>query len=146
MSEGRRSEFAAHGWSSEAVPDPQAESTREDSVLAWSEVGVGEHRRMLRWYCDLIGLRREHADLGSGDLAAVEVLRPDTAAAGTGWLVMHRTGFSVVANLDEEPVTVDVGREVAEVIAHFGELRTSRSGPHTVRLGAHSVAVVRAAR
>jgi len=143
VSEGRRSEFAAHGWSAADVPDPQDEGTMTASVLDWSEVGADEHRGLLEWYRQLIALRRSEPDLANGDLTAVEVVRSDGADAGTGWLLMRRGAFTVVANLDEEPVTIDIGREASEVVASFGELRPSRSGPETVRLGGHTVAVVR---
>lgn len=139
VSEGRRSEFASHGWSKDEVPDPQAESTRDASVLRWDEVGVGEHREMLQWYRTLITLRREHADLRDPNLAAVQVNRDP----GAGSVVMCRGEFAVAVNLGEEPVSMDLGREAGEVVAHFGELRTSRSGPTTIRLGGHTVAVVR---
>ena len=35
--EGRRAEFASHGWSTEEVPDPQSAQTFRDSTLDWSE-------------------------------------------------------------------------------------------------------------
>ena len=143
VSEGRRGEFAAHGWSAADVPDPQDEGTRDASVLDWSEVGVGVHRQLLQWYRRLIHLRRTEADLAAGDLAGVEVLRPQGAPAGSGWVVVRRGRFDVVANLGEGPVTINTGREVREVVATFGEVRASRSGPETIRLGGHTVAVVR---
>jgi maltooligosyltrehalose trehalohydrolase len=139
VSEGRRAEFAAHGWSAEEVPDPQDAATRDASVLRWSETSLGEHREMLLWYRRLITLRREEPDLHSDDLTAVHVER-DAAA---GWLVMRRGRFSIVANLAADPTGVDLGRSVTEVRASFGEVETATGGSHTLRLGGHSVAVVR---
>jgi maltooligosyltrehalose trehalohydrolase len=139
VSEGRRAEFAAHGWSAEEVPDPQDAATRDASVLRWSETSLGEHREMLLWYRRLIALRREEPDLHSDDLTAVHVER-DAAA---GWLVMRRGRFSIVANLAADPTAVDLGRSVTEVRASFGEVETATRGSHTLRLGGHSVAVVR---
>ena len=138
VSEGRRAEFASHGWSAEEIPDPQDEATRDASVLPWDEVGVGDHRPMLLWYRRLIALRREEPDLHAADLTAVEVERDDD----TGSLVMRRGAFSVVANLAEEPVEVDLGRSLAEVCASFGEVEGAEAS-HTLRVGGHAVAVVR---
>src|SRR5690606_6666445 len=143
ISEGRRGEFAAHGWSKDDVPDPQDAATYQASILQWSEVGVGQHRAMLQWYRLQTALRRSEPALADGDLSRVEVDRKQGATPSSGWVVMRRKGLSVVANLDEEPATIDIGRDATEVIAHFGELRSSRSGQHTVRLGGHSVAIVR---
>jgi maltooligosyltrehalose trehalohydrolase len=58
VTNGRRREFKAFGWPADAVPDPQAHSTFQRSVLRWDEVQVGSHARMLAWYRDLINLRR----------------------------------------------------------------------------------------
>ena len=44
VSEGRRREFAAFGWSPEQVPDPQAPETFEASVLRWDERAAGAPR------------------------------------------------------------------------------------------------------
>lgn len=143
VSEGRRGEFAAHGWSKDEVPDPQDPQTFEASILKWSEIGVGDHRAMLQWYRRLIELRRSEPALSDGNLAAVVVERTPGARATDGWVIMRRGEFSVVANLDPEPVTIDLGREVGEVVAHFGDLLKSRKGPQALRLGGHSVVVVR---
>ena len=150
VSEGRRAEFASHGWSAEDVPDPQASSTRDASVLQWVELSDPQHAEMLRWYRELIALRRTEPDLASGDLTAVEVLRPGGAAAGSGWLLMRRGAVAVLANLDSDPCTLDLGQESPAILASFGEVTLNRGAAtsdggasHTVRLGGHSVAVLR---
>jgi maltooligosyltrehalose trehalohydrolase len=56
--EGRRREFAAFGWSAEAVPDPQDRATFDRSKLVWDELDEPYHRRVLDWYSALIELRR----------------------------------------------------------------------------------------
>ena len=43
--EGRRREFAEHGWSTEDVPDPQDEQTFRSSTLTWK---VDEELRRMR--------------------------------------------------------------------------------------------------
>ena len=44
--EGRRREFAEHGWAAE-VPDPQDHATRDASVLDWDEIAAQPHQRLL---------------------------------------------------------------------------------------------------
>ena len=56
--DGRRREFAAHGWAAEDVPDPQDPATCDARVLDWAELGKEPHARMLAWYRALVALRR----------------------------------------------------------------------------------------
>ena len=44
--EGRKAEFAGHGWDADDIPDPQDPQTFQRSKLNWSEVGAGEHARL----------------------------------------------------------------------------------------------------
>jgi maltooligosyltrehalose trehalohydrolase len=55
--EGRRREFAEHGWKPEQIPDPQAESTFAGSRLDWSQPQREPHAALLDWYRTLIRLR-----------------------------------------------------------------------------------------
>lgn len=139
VSKGRRAEFAGHGWVGQEIPDPQDVSTRDASRLRWEELESEPHHTMLQWYRRLIALRRAEPDLHSGDLTAAAVERDHEA----GWLVLRRGAFCVVANLAAEPVAVDVGRSVTEMSAVFGEVDQDPGASHTLRLGGHSVAVVR---
>ena len=61
--EGRKAEFAEHGWDADDIPDPQDPQTFQRSKLNWDEVDTGEHARLLRLYRDLIALRRNEPDL-----------------------------------------------------------------------------------
>jgi maltooligosyltrehalose trehalohydrolase len=70
---GRRAEFASHGWRSADIPDPQAPATVERSRLDWAERSRPPHDRLLRWYRDLIRLRRTTPDLGDPRLDQVSV-------------------------------------------------------------------------
>ena len=86
VSEGRRGEFAAHGWSVADVPDPQSPQTVVDSRLDWSELADPRGAALLEWYRTLIALRRAESALHDGDLAAVRVhIDP-----GRQWLAMRR--------------------------------------------------------
>ncbi len=106
--QGRRSEFGSHGWSFDQVPDPQDPATVRRSTLDWSEPGQEPHARLLRWYADLIRARREHPDLGSGDLTAVAA---DWDASGRR-LAVRRGAFWVLANLGDEPWEREVSGQV----------------------------------
>src|SRR3954453_21776609 len=94
---GRRSEFAEHGWDAEDVPDPQDTATREASVLDWAEPGKDPHARMLAWYRALVALRRSEPALLDDDLRDVhaEALGPDQ-------LVVRRGSIVVLVNVGTE--------------------------------------------
>jgi maltooligosyltrehalose trehalohydrolase len=97
VSEGRRLEFTAHGWSAEDVPDPQNPKTREVSVLEWSERLEEGHAQLLRWYTDLITVRRSLAGVVSDNWDA-EIDREGHV------IVMRRPSVVVVCNLGTGPV------------------------------------------
>jgi maltooligosyltrehalose trehalohydrolase len=72
---GRRGEFAAFGWDPDSIPDPVDPATMAAAVLRWDELPDEPHRRVLRWYRDLVALRRSRPDLTDGrrSRTAVEV-------------------------------------------------------------------------
>ncbi|MCU0265654.1 MAG: malto-oligosyltrehalose trehalohydrolase [Actinomycetia bacterium] len=135
VTDGRRAEFATHGWTDTDVPDPQDPSTRAASVLDWAEVGRQPHARLHAWYRALIALRRAEPDLRDPRLDTVDV-RTDESAR---WLVMARGGFRVVVNLAEEPQVVPVTAPVGRVVLTSG---TAEPLPGGLRLAGRSVAVV----
>lgn len=100
--DGRRAEFAVFGWEPEEIPDPQAGSTFDRSRLDWSELGSSDHARMLAWYRRLLELRRTIPGLSDGRRDLVTVVFDEQAR----WLVMHRHGVSVAANLGSEQAVV----------------------------------------
>jgi maltooligosyltrehalose trehalohydrolase len=106
--QGRRSEFASHGWDENDVPDPQDPATFEASRLDWSEVAEGDHARLLQWYRDLIRLRRERRDLRDPRLDLVRT-RHDRE---TGLLVLRRGEHQVLVNLGEEPARAEADGKV----------------------------------
>jgi len=73
VSEGRRKEFKDFSW--DEVPDPQDPATFDRSKLTW-DLG-GDHADMLRFYRDLIALRREV--VMSGERTCRAELRMDGA-------------------------------------------------------------------
>ncbi|HEX5770932.1 MAG TPA: malto-oligosyltrehalose trehalohydrolase [Nocardioidaceae bacterium] len=106
--QGRRSEFASHGWDENDVPDPQDPATFEASRLDWSEVAEGDHARLLQWYRDLIRLRRERRDLRDPRLDLIRT-RHDRE---TGLLVLRRGEHQVLVNLGEEPARAEADGKV----------------------------------
>ena len=61
--EGRKREFAEHGWDADEIPDPQDPETFERSKLDWDEIDDGDHGRLRSFYRELIALRRNEPDL-----------------------------------------------------------------------------------
>ncbi|NAZ83257.1 malto-oligosyltrehalose trehalohydrolase, partial [Kineococcus sp. R8] len=139
VSKGRRSEFGDHGWSAEDVPDPQDPATRESSVLRWDEVGDGAHARVLRWYTDLLALRRAEPDLRADDLRDVRV------DVDENWVVLHRGAFRVVVSTGGGADVPVAGDPVEVVLAHTDAPHTPELLSGGVRLVGESVAVVRVA-
>jgi maltooligosyltrehalose trehalohydrolase len=131
--QGRRAEFADHGWTADEVPDPQDAATFLRSKLNWGELGVGEHARMRELYRDLIALRRAEPDLSDFWLDHLGVDYDEDAR----WIVLHRGDLSIACNLAPTPVTVPVD---GEVVLAWGAPRT-RDG--ATCLDGHSFAVVR---
>ncbi|MEV4557529.1 malto-oligosyltrehalose trehalohydrolase [Kitasatospora sp. NPDC049285] len=136
--QGRRREFAEHGWRAEDVPDPQDPATVRASTLDWSEPGRAPHAELLDWYRRLIRLRRSAPELAAADLSAVRV-RYDAAA---GWLVVHRGSHRVLVRLGgEQPLAVPLDGAFASLAALFGE--GGPAGGEGFLLGPDAVAVVR---
>ena len=135
--QGRRREFAEHGWSEDEVPDPQDPATVERSRLDWSEVDDEPHRRVLAWHRDLLRLRREVPDLTDPRLDRVRVDHDEDER----WLVVHRGGCRVAVNLAEESREVPVDLPAPSVLLASGDVKVGAGG--AVLLPPSSVAVLR---
>jgi maltooligosyltrehalose trehalohydrolase len=99
VSEGRRREFAAFGWSPDEIPDPEKRETFECSKLDWSEIHEGYHAEMLDWYRKLIHLRHTLPSLNDGDLGHIAVAFDEDHR----WLTMGRGLIKVLCNLGNSP-------------------------------------------
>ena len=106
--EGRKAEFAHHGWEADEIPDPQDPQTFSRSKLDWGEAGVGEHARLRDIYQRLIALRHSEPDIADPWL---EHLAIDYDEAER-WLVMRRGALSIACNVGVDPVTVPVSGKV----------------------------------
>ncbi|WP_316520624.1 malto-oligosyltrehalose trehalohydrolase [Kitasatospora brasiliensis] len=134
--QGRRREFAEHGWAAEVVPDPQEPATVLRSVLDWTEPRRAPHAGLLDWYRTLIRLRRERPELSDPDLGAVRVEFDEAAH----WLVVHRGPYRIAVNLGPEEAALPLGATGREVVAAFGG--GVEPDGHAVRVAADTVAVV----
>ena len=135
--EGRKAEFAGHGWEElyggdVEVPSPQDPATFHASRLPWEELEVPEHAAMFAWYRDLIALRREFGDGSAHQLPEVD--------HGDGWFRMVRGPLSVIVVPGPEGRTVPEPAGVSTALA-FGDVTVGGDG--VVVLGPHAVAVVR---
>ena len=117
--EGRKREFAEHGWDADEIPDPQDPQTFLRSKLNWAEVNTGEHERLRRVYQQLIALRSTEPDLADPWLDHLRVDYDEEQR----WVVLGRGSLSIACNLGTEAVDVPVTGEV--VLAWGGP---SRSG------------------
>ncbi len=131
--EGRRTEFADHGWDPDTVPDPQDPRTFECSKLDWAERDSGRHARILALYRDLITLRRNESDLADFWLDHMEIDFDEDAR----WIVLHRGGLAIACNLGPDQVVAPV---TGDVVYAWGDPRVGSAG--TVLQG-HSFAVLR---
>ncbi|UMB67503.1 malto-oligosyltrehalose trehalohydrolase [Mycobacterium paraterrae] len=131
--EGRKKEFADHGWDADDIPDPQDPQTFERSKLNWSELDDGEHARLLQLYKDLIALRRNESDLSDPWLDDMSVDYDEAER----WIAVRRGGLTVACNLGVRPVTVPF---TGDVVLASEEPAVGAAG---AELPAHSFAILR---
>jgi maltooligosyltrehalose trehalohydrolase len=99
---GRREEFAAFGWE-QNVPDPQDEQTYQRSHLNHSLREINQHQILLRFYQELIRIRREFS-LGS---AASHTVRELGDNALLLLFNINPKRLAILFNFAEYPVTLD---------------------------------------
>jgi len=121
VSEGRKRDFEAFGWSEDEIPDPEDVVTFERSTLKWEEINDGEHAEMLEWYRQLIHLRRNSISLNDGDLGHVKVRFDEKQR----WLVMERGLVRVLCNLGGGPVEFENPGGYPVVLSSQGDVPTS---------------------
>lgn len=117
VSEGRRREFQAFGWSPDSIPDPESRDTFLRSKLNWVEIDNGHHARMLAWYRDLIRLRRSTPSLNDGEPGNTRVVVDEA----NRWLTLRRREIQVHCNLG-------VGHHVFRVEKGATVILASRAG------------------
>ncbi len=112
---GRRREFAAHGWAEAEVPDPQDPETFRRSKLDWDELGKPGHVEILGLYKRLIALRRSRPELTDPWLDKVEVWHGDQH------LVVRRGHTAVAVNLAPVAQTVSLRDVPSKVLLATAE-------------------------
>jgi maltooligosyltrehalose trehalohydrolase len=113
VAKGRRAEFARHGWGAAEVPDPQDTATFARSRLDWAERGREQHRDLLAWYRELIGLRRARPELTDPRLDRVRVSYDEWGR----WLVVWREGLRVAASLGRHAARLPLGTYGTGILA-----------------------------
>jgi maltooligosyltrehalose trehalohydrolase len=131
--EGRKREFAEHGWDADEIPDPQDPETFLRSKLNWDEIDDGDHSRLRRVYQGLLSLRRNEPDMADHWLDDLKIDYDEDER----WIVMHRGSLAIVCNLNSEDVTVPV---TGEPLLAWGEPTVDDDA---TRLDGHSFVVLR---
>jgi maltooligosyltrehalose trehalohydrolase len=132
--EGRKKEFAGHGWDADDIPDPQDPQTFQRSKLDWAEPDSEQHARLLALYRDLIALRRTETDLADPWLNDLVVDYDEEDR----WIVMRRGRLAVACNLSNDPVTVPCA---GDLVLSWG---SPSIGGESSELPPHSFAILRA--
>lgn len=133
VSQGRLSEFGAHGWEEIygpdfVVPDPQAIETFEGSKLDWDE--KANNGDILEFVKHLIQIRKGEPSFASPDRLATRLERP-----APGQYILYRDTARLVINTSHEKLTVPAG----EVLLTRGSVDQGDS----ITLEPESIAVIR---
>jgi maltooligosyltrehalose trehalohydrolase len=131
--EGRKAEFAEHGWDADEIPDPQDPQTFLRSQLNWDEPRAGEHARLLALYRELIVLRRSEPDLADPWLGHLVIDYDEDER----WIVVRRGRLAIACNLGVDAASVPVAGEL--VLAW----NLPSIGDQASELPGHSFAILR---
>jgi len=104
VSNGRRSEFAGHGWAIDDIPDPQDKETFLRSKLDWSQPARDPYRALLDWYRALLALRRARPELTDPRLDQTHIDYDEDAR----WLLVHRGRLRIAVNLGPAEATISL--------------------------------------
>jgi maltooligosyltrehalose trehalohydrolase len=136
VSAGRKKEFAAFGFDSDDIPNPEDPATFHNSRLNWDEINQGEHADMLAWTRSLIQLRRKSRCLNDGDRGHIKV----TFSEESRWLRMDRHQVTIIANLGDNPTPFEVPTPAYRVVLTSNHSTTLEGA--TVTVPPNSLAVV----
>jgi maltooligosyltrehalose trehalohydrolase len=131
--EGRRREFAEHGWDANEIPDPQDPETFLRSKLDWSEIDARQHGRLRRLYQGLISLRHNEPDMADPWLGHLSIDYDEDKR----WLAMHRGSLSIVCNIGVGEVAVPF---TGDILLAWDE---PRGNSNETVLDGHSFAILR---
>lgn len=135
VSEGRKREFAAFGWASDKIPDPESPRTFEASKLNWDEVRERKHSELLAWYRALVRLRGDIPSLNNGAPGNIRVAFDE----GKQQLRYQRGAIVVLCNLGAQNASFPVARLSTLLLA---SRETVRLAQDKIELSPDSVAVL----
>ncbi len=139
VADGRRAEFARHGWPPADIPEPQDPATFSRSVLDWSELDVPRHRELLGWYQQLIALRRDRPELTDPRLDRLSARWDEDDR----WLLVSRGRVRIAANLAGMPRQIRVAEPAGADCRLLAASSTGvAAGSGVVQLPAASFAVL----
>ena len=118
VSAGRKKEFGAFGWAPEDIPDPQEQSTFQNSRLKWEELTEPKHAEMLTWYKDLIALRLKLPELRDGAMEKVDVEFDEDDQ----WMSMQRGSIVVLFTLSDEGYQAELEDGVTLLLSSNAEI------------------------
>jgi maltooligosyltrehalose trehalohydrolase len=113
VAEGRKAEFASHGWAAADVPDPQDEATFLRSKLDWEQRHREPYLGLHAWYREMIALRRARPELTDPRLDRVQADFNEDAR----WLLVRRGRLRIAANLGGKAVRLPLGQRGTGVLA-----------------------------
>jgi maltooligosyltrehalose trehalohydrolase len=109
---GRRNEFARFARFNdpaerERIPDPSVASTFKASQLDWSVIALPDHRDWLRFYSELLGLRRDHivSHLSMGCAVNADCKVHGDRGLTAHWKFSDQSQLTLMANLGTEPLS-----------------------------------------
>jgi maltooligosyltrehalose trehalohydrolase len=113
VAEGRKAEFATHGWDVADVPDPQEKGSFLRSKLDWAQRDREPYLGILAWYRELIALRRVRPELTDPRLDRVSADFDENAR----WIMVRRGRLRIAANLGPQAVRLPLGQPGIAVLA-----------------------------
>jgi maltooligosyltrehalose trehalohydrolase len=134
---GREREFAAFGWDTARIPDPQARETFLGSKLDWTELDREPHCTILDWHRDLIHLRLQLPQLRDGRMDLVNVDFDENSR----WLTVTRGAVTIVCNLDVTAHSIPLASSAPRRIALTSEA-SNTVGLSAIDLASDSVAIL----
>ncbi len=143
VTEGRKKEYAS--FLAAGFIDPQSEEAFDISKLDWQQVAEPQHQDMLKFYRDLLGLRKRYECLSNcrKDLTAVEFNQDER------WITIERRAEAgeraiVVCNLSDKSMQIPIVNRDRAQLALFGGEEGSKAPAAQLDAGRGSVTLERA--
>ncbi len=130
---GRREELSRlPGFDGDDLPDPIAYATFSSAKLDWSQAETAPSSEILAFYRSLIEARHRHiVPLLKGAGAQDGRFRMEGKAVAVTWTLAEGKELCLLANLTDDPVSVEDTRTGEEIFA-FGKLEGGQLQPWSV--------------